>query len=174
MKTLHVKYILKCLVIFLFALGWTDAKLDTFIDAYHNQIVLWDANHVDHKDRNKIHDAWTNLEDVMNMPRAVLQAKVRQLKFSFNRSNQTKSGQARKKSKFSGKLAEKLSFMVQSAKPSSTVSAGISKVSQIKHKKSFTISFILGIFILPGYFSLIHKVVSKPIPFGFVFISSTL
>ncbi|VVC94751.1 unnamed protein product, partial [Leptidea sinapis] len=45
---------------------WSATTILTFLEAYQNEPCLWNPKDADHKDRQKVNDAWTRLSIIMN------------------------------------------------------------------------------------------------------------
>lgn len=46
---------------------WKNETEMLFLEHYHSESVLWDAKHPYYKDKNKNHDAWRRISNVMDI-----------------------------------------------------------------------------------------------------------
>ena len=47
---------------------WTNEFTLNFLEQYHNEPVLWDPTHEQHKDKRKVNDAWLRLSESVKRP----------------------------------------------------------------------------------------------------------
>ncbi|XP_050507857.1 uncharacterized protein LOC126885343 [Diabrotica virgifera virgifera] len=78
---------------------WTNELIDTLIDLYHTQSVLWNPKDVNYKNKNKKKDAWKTISDVMGLHELEIQRKIKNLTAQFFRKKkklkeENKSGSA--------------------------------------------------------------------------------
>lgn len=54
---------------------WTHDKELSFLEIYQCYPIIWDPKHCEHKDRNKVHDAWNEISEKLNTPVKELKSK---------------------------------------------------------------------------------------------------
>ncbi|CAF4892110.1 unnamed protein product [Pieris macdunnoughi] len=64
---------------------WSAPTILTFLEAYQNEPCLWNSKDADHKNRQKVNDAWTRLSIIMNKSVKELKNKKEILMVTFRR-----------------------------------------------------------------------------------------
>lgn len=63
------------LVYFVCTMEWSNENVLEFLDLYENEVIIWNAGHIDHKNRNLIYDAWKRIESKMGGKYSVAELK---------------------------------------------------------------------------------------------------
>lgn len=56
-------------------MDWTNELIMEFIQGYEKHPILWDYKHPGHKNRNALHDAWTQISNEMSIEVSVAELK---------------------------------------------------------------------------------------------------
>lgn len=64
---------------------WLAPTILAFLEAYQNEPCLWNSKDADHKNRQKVNDAWTRISIIMNKSVKELKAKKKILMATFRR-----------------------------------------------------------------------------------------
>lgn len=64
---------------------WSNETMLTFLEYYQEEEVLWNPGHKFHKDKKKIHDAWTKIGRLLNVSIKDLKTKKETLMGTFRR-----------------------------------------------------------------------------------------
>lgn len=62
---------------------WSNDRELVFLELYQAEPVLWQAQHEGHKNKNKLHDAWTRISAIMEIPVPDLKKKRDSLMSSY-------------------------------------------------------------------------------------------
>lgn len=62
---------------------WNNELELKLIECYQSEPILWQSKHKEHKNKNKIHDAWTRISDILNIPVGELKKKKDSLMSSY-------------------------------------------------------------------------------------------
>lgn len=54
---------------------WNNELELKLIECYQSEPILWQSKHKEHKNKNKIHDAWTRISDILYIPVGELKKK---------------------------------------------------------------------------------------------------
>jgi hypothetical protein len=65
------------------SIEWSNDRELMFLECYQGEPVLWQAQHADHKKKNKIHDAWMRISVIMGIPVPDLKRKKDSLMSSY-------------------------------------------------------------------------------------------
>lgn len=103
---------------------WSRDQLMQLIDLYREHNVLWDPTCRDFKDKNLKNNAWVEIANAMQMPKAEVQAKMRTLIGQFQReAKKPTSGSASEAKKWFAFHA--LLFLKDKTTPRRTREAGL-------------------------------------------------
>lgn len=62
---------------------WNNDLELTLIECYQAEPILWQSKHKDHRNKNKVHDAWTRVSSILNIPVAEFKKNKESLMSSF-------------------------------------------------------------------------------------------
>lgn len=54
---------------------WSNEVVMEFLTLYENEPIIWHAKHPEHKNRNKVHDAWKRIQDTMSITFTIAELK---------------------------------------------------------------------------------------------------